>query len=117
MNSQRDPSEKPLIRQPVQLPNARLILILGILSILLSWLHLVSVAGLVLGFITLVLANREMLAYHSNPGAYTSQSLNNVRAGRTFALIGIAISAIIVLLLILFLLGIFATLPFWGMIN
>jgi hypothetical protein len=117
MNSQSDSSKKPFARQPVQLPNARLIFILGILSILLSWLHLVSVAGLVLGFVTLVLANREMLAYHSNPEAYTSQSLNNVRAGRTFALIGIAISAVIVLLLVLFLLGIFTTLPFWGMIN
>jgi hypothetical protein len=102
---------------PQNLPNANLILILGILSILLCWWHFVSVAGIALGFISLILANRETRLYHSNPSAYTTSSLNNVRAGRTCALIGLIISIIVFIFVMLLILGVLVTLPFWGMIR
>jgi hypothetical protein len=102
---------------PRNLPNAGLILLLGIFSILLCWWHIVSFAGLVLGAIALVMANREMKLYYSNPSGFTISSLNNVKAGRTCALIGLAISVIIFSFVILLIFGILATLPFWGMIN
>lgn len=102
---------------PRNLPNARTILFLGILSVLLCWWHLISLAGLVLGAIALTMANREMNLYYSDPQSFTISSLNNVKAGRTCALIGLAISAIIFSFVILLFFGILASLPFWGMIH
>mgnify|MGYP000843947520 FL=1 len=111
------PQTPPQVNAPVNLPNARTILLLGIASILLSWWHFISLAGLILSIISLVMAKKEMQLYYSRPDAYTLQSLNNIKAGRTFALIGLAISAIIFLFVILLILGLLAALPFWGMLN
>jgi hypothetical protein len=102
---------------PRNLPNANLVLILGILSILFCWWHLLSVTGLILGCFALVFANRETRLYYVDPGSYTAASLNNVKAGRTCALIGITISVIIFAFVILMILGILTSLPFWGMIH
>lgn len=102
---------------PQHLPKANLILILGILSILFCWWHLVSIAGIALGFIALVMANRETKLYEANPDAYTISSLNNVKTGRTCALIGLIISVIVFAFVMLLILGILVTLPFWGMIR
>jgi hypothetical protein len=102
---------------PQNLPNANLILILGILSILFCWWHFVSIAGIALGFIALVLANRESKIYHADPNRYTASSLNNVRTGRTCALIGLTISIIVFAFVMLLIFGVLVTLPFWGMIH
>lgn len=107
----------PKVSTPVNLPNARTVMLLGIASILLSWWHFLSLAGLVLSIIALVMANKDLQLYYSSPDTYTLQSLNNIKAGRTFALIGLAISAIIFLFVILLILGLLAALPFWGMLN
>ncbi|MCX6276792.1 MAG: CCC motif membrane protein [Bacteroidetes bacterium] len=109
-NNQQNPN-------PENLPNAKLILLLGILSILLCWWHFISFAGIVLGAIALLMANREMKLYYSNPLDFTISSLNNVKAGRTCALIGLAISVIIFSFVLLMIFGILASLPFWGMIH
>ncbi|MEI6433570.1 MAG: CCC motif membrane protein [Bacteroidota bacterium] len=109
-NNQQNPN-------PKNLPNANLILALGILSILLCWWHFISFAGIVLGVISLLMANREMKLYYSNPSDFTISSLNNVKAGRTCALIGLAISVIIFSFVLLMIFGILASLPFWGMIH
>jgi hypothetical protein len=114
------PEQTPGFQQnqvPQNLPNANLIMVLGILSILLCWWHFVSIAGIVLGFIALVLANRETKLYHANPARYTTGSLNNVRTGRTCALIGLTISIIVFTFVMLLIFGILVTLPFWGMIH
>lgn len=87
------------------------------MTILLSWWHVFSVAGIITGTISLILAKKDLKQYYSNPGAYNIQSLNNLKVGRTFALIGLAISVIIFCFVILMVFGILATLPFWGMIN
>lgn len=99
------------------LPNANLILLLGILSIVLCWWHLVSIAGIVLGTVTIALARKEVALYHSSPERFTVSSLNNVRTGRTCAVIGLIISIVIFILVSLFLIGMLASLPFMGMIR
>jgi hypothetical protein len=102
---------------PQNLPNANLILILGILSILLCWWHFVSLAGIALGFIALIMANKEIKLYQSNPAGFTTASLNNVRTGRTCAIIGLTISIIVFAFVMLLIFGFLVTLPFWGMMH
>ncbi len=102
---------------PENLPNSRLILTLGILSIVFCWWHFISLVGIILGIVALVLARNETLLFQSNPGRYTISSLNNVKTGRTCALIGLIISLIVFLFVTLLIVGIVSTLPFWGMIG
>jgi hypothetical protein len=102
---------------PQNLPNANLILILGILSIFLCWWHFVSIAGIVLGIIALVLAKKETVLYYTNPAGYTISSLNNVKTGRICAIIGLTIAIIVFVFVMLLVIGVLATLPFWGMIH
>jgi hypothetical protein len=114
------PGQVPGFQQnpiPENLPNSRLILILGVLSILFCWWHFISIAGTILGIIALLLANRETKLYHTHPARHTSGSLNNVRTGRICALIGITISVIVFTFVMLLIFGILVTLPFWGMIH
>jgi small-conductance mechanosensitive channel len=99
------------------LPNANLTLILGILSVLLCWWHFVSFAGIILALVSLVLANKDTTLYRSNPEQYTLSSLNNIKTGRTCAIIGLIISVIVFVFVILLVIGIIAVLPFWGMIR
>jgi hypothetical protein len=110
------PTEKPS-STPVHLPHARSVLILGFISLLLSWWHLFSVAGFIAGIFSLVIANKDMKLYWLNPSMYTIQSFNNIKVGRIFAMIGLAISLIVFLFLMLLIFGLVATLPFWGMMN
>ena len=102
---------------PQNLPNANMILILGILSVVLCWWHFISMAGMVLGLVALVMANRELKLYSSNPGIYSISSLNNVKTGRICAMVGLIISVIIFTFVMLLLFGLLVTLPFWGMIR
>jgi hypothetical protein len=102
---------------PQSLPNARLILILGILSIALCWLYLVSFGGIILGVLALYLAAKDLAVYRANPARYSISSLNNVKAGRTCAIIGLIISMIVFLLIMMLIAGILVSLPFWGMIR
>lgn len=104
-------------QSPRNLPNAGTILLLGILSILLCWWHFLSIAGIILGILALVMANRETAAYYANPGQYSISSLNQVKTGRICALIGLTISVVIFFFVLLLVFGILATLPFWGMIH
>ncbi len=109
------PVNDPLYQQ--NLPNSNTILVMGILSIVFCWWKLVSFVGIVLGIITIVLAKREIAVFNSAPQNYTISSLNNVKTGRTCAIIGLIISVVIFVLVSLFLIGFLATLPFWGMIR
>jgi uncharacterized membrane protein SpoIIM required for sporulation len=110
------PTEKPSTN-PTPLPHARIILILGFISLLLSWWHLVSVAGFITGIISLYLSKKDLNLYRHNPSQYTIQSFNNIKVGRIFSLMGIAISLIIIMFLVFLYLGLVTTLPFWGMMN
>ncbi|MEP7280321.1 MAG: CCC motif membrane protein [Bacteroidota bacterium] len=84
------------MQQP--LPNATVVLVLGILSIVLCFV------GVVLGIISVVLANKDLKLYNAGPGVYNIGSYNNIKAGKTCAVIGLIINA----LLILFYIAIFA---------
>jgi len=110
-----DFSNKQLLQQ--NLPNSNTILVLGIFSIVFCWWKLISIAGIIMGIITLVMAKREIALYNAAPQQYTTSSLKNVQTGRTCAIIGLIISVVIFVLAVLFMIGLLATLPFWGMIS
>ncbi|MBU3822364.1 DUF4190 domain-containing protein [Flavobacteriaceae bacterium XHP0103] len=76
-----------------KLPNSTLILVFGILSILTCCCY--GVVGLVLGIVTIVLANKAAKLYAENPEMYTG--LQNVKTGKILAIIGISLSAIYLL--------------------
>jgi hypothetical protein len=98
------------------LPNATAVLILGILSIVFICPY-ISLVSIVLGIIALILANKDQHLYNSNKSYYSYSSYNNLKAGKVCAIIGLSIAAFTFLMLILFIIGIFASLPFWGMVD
>jgi hypothetical protein len=100
---------------PQNLPNSKLVLLLGILSIASCWLYLISSAGVVLAIVALFLSGNEMATYKADPTRYSISSLNNVKAGRTLALIGLIISVVVFIFLLLLITGFIVSLPFWGM--
>ena len=112
---QGETGKNPVFQQ--NLPNSNTILVLGILSIVFCWWHIISVVGIIMGVLTLVLANKEKALYNSSPQTYTISSLNNVKTGRTCAIIGLIISVVVFVLVIFFMVGLLVTLPFWGMIR
>lgn len=71
-----------------KLPNANLVLILGILSIITCCCY--GVIGLILGIVALVLAKKDKAMYLENPQAYSNYS--NLNIGRILAIIGIVLS-------------------------
>ena len=73
-----------------KLPNATLVLVLGILSILTCCCY--GVVGLVLGIVALNSAKKDMALYNANPEEYSNYS--NLSIGRVLAIIGIVLSAI-----------------------
>lgn len=84
-------------QQNQTLPNSTASLVLGILSIV------VCGPGLIMGIIGIILANKDIALYKSNPGYYSESSYNNLKAGRICSIIGILLSGA----LILFYLGLF----------
>lgn len=73
-----------------KLPNANVVLILGILSIVTCccW----GIIGLILGIVALVLAKKDIALYLENPELYSNYS--NLNTGRILAIIGIVLNAI-----------------------
>lgn len=99
------------------LPNASVVLVLGIVSIVLCWCH--GIIGLILAIVALVLANKDLALYHQNPGMYTLSSYNNVKSGRTIAIIGLVLAGVFLFFMIIGLLFLglnFAMFP-WEMID
>lgn len=104
------------IRQ-VPLPNATAVLVLGITSIVLCWCQ--GIVGLILAVVALVLANRDLALYANNPQNFTINSFNNVKTGRTIAIIGLVLAGVFLFSIIigLFFLGLnFALFP-WDYIE
>lgn len=73
-----------------QLPNATLILILGIISILTSFIY--GIVGLICGIIALILSRQARALYAQSPERYTQDSYNQLEIGRICAIIGIIVS-------------------------
>jgi M penetrans paralogue family 26 len=84
-------SQQPGVQPP--LPNATLVLVLGILSIVVCFIT---------GIVALVMAKKEMALYDANPGLYSQASYNNVKTGRICAIIGIVLQGIGLLIYIAF---------------
>lgn len=79
-----------------QLPNATLILVFGIISIVTCCCY--GIIGLPLGIIALVLANKATALYAADPELYTG--FQNVKTGKILAIIGIVLNAIYLLTVI-----------------
>lgn len=71
-----------------KLPNATLILVFGILSIIGCCCY--GILGLIFGIVALVLANKATALYKQNPEIYTD--FGNVKIGKILAIIGIVLS-------------------------
>ncbi len=89
------------------LPNATTVLVLGIISIILC-----SFIGLVLGIIAMVLSKKDLKLYNNNSEAYTLESYNNLKSGRTCAIIGVVLSSIVSAFTIIYLIIIFGFIGF-----
>ena len=118
-------AKTPDSSQKVPLQNSTAILVLGIFSIVTSWCcGFVAIVGLVLGIVALVLASKAISIYQENPVKYTESSFKNVNAGKICAIIGVAISGILILIgmIYLFVIGatlstLFGVLPWENLIN
>lgn len=99
-NYQQQPNNfyQPPFNQQVPLPNATAVLVLGICSIVLCFLY--GVPGIICGIIALILGNGAKAEYERNPQLYTISSFNNMKAGRTCAIIGLSLSVLYLLLVI-----------------
>jgi hypothetical protein len=104
--------------EPVQqnLPNSTPVLVLGILSIVFSCWYF-SILGVILAIIALVLAGKDITLYHSSPSTFTLSSYNNLKAGRTCAIIGLSVAIVFFVIMLLVIFGILVSMPFWGMID
>ena len=101
----------------VTLPNAGAVLTLGIISIALCWCY--GIVALVCGIIALVLGNKSLALYKANPSNYTISSYNNLKAGRVCAIIGLCLSALMVIYVIVvfaFIGAAFSAMP-WEMMG
>ncbi|WP_205943171.1 CCC motif membrane protein [Pedobacter cryotolerans] len=85
------------MQQP--LPNATIVLILGILSILTCCCY--GVIGLILAIVALVLSKKDRALYALNMGSYTEGSFKNLNAGRVCAIIGLILNIIYLVLCII----------------
>lgn len=81
-----------------KLPNATLILVFGIASIVLACCS--GFIGIVLGIIALVLAKKAKDTYLQNPEIYSDYS--NVKTGRVLAIIGVVLNAISIIVTVIF---------------
>ncbi len=110
----QQPSETAIANK-IDLPNATIVLVLGILSIILC-----SFIGLVLGIIALVYANKDIDKYNNNTNLYTKESYNNIKTGKICAIIGICLSSLAILFLVfyfIFILGIIGSIVHFISIN
>jgi hypothetical protein len=82
------------------LPNATIVLVLGILSIVTCCCY--GVIGTILGIVALVLSKKDRALYAANIGAYTESSLKNLNAGRVCAIIGLILSIIYLIICAVF---------------
>jgi magnesium-transporting ATPase (P-type) len=100
-NQQDYLTPKPYQTLPA-LPNATASLVLGILSIVICGI------GVVLGIIGIVLANKDLTLYRSNPGTYSESSFNNTKTGRICSIIGIIVSSLFVIFYVVYMIWIFS---------
>lgn len=82
--------EKKIIVDKENIPYAKLIMVLGILSIIVN-LILVGIFGILIGLIAISLANRARIVYSDDPPLYSFSSYRNMVTGNICGIIGIII--------------------------
>lgn len=82
-----------------QLPNSTLILVFGILSIVGCCCY--GIVGLIFGIVALVMSKKATEIYNADPNMYIGYQ--NVKTGRILAIIGIILSALVLISQIVFL--------------
>jgi hypothetical protein len=83
------------------LPNGTATLVLGIISIVGCFCY--GTVGLICGIIALVLYGKDKRLYAANPSAYTPGSYGNLKSGRICAIIGLSLSAVYLVVIIIYL--------------
>ncbi len=96
-----------------QLPNATLVLIFGIVSIVTCFCY--GIFGLIFGIIALVLAKKSKELYLANPDLYTGYE--NLKAGKICALVGVILSSLYFLLIVGYFIFIGAMMPWSEILN
>lgn len=81
------------MQQP--LPNATIVLVLGIVSIVLCCCY--GILGLIPAIIAMVLSKKDKALYATNPTLYTESSFKNLNAGRVCAIIGLVLNILTLL--------------------
>ena len=79
-----------------KLPNATLILVFGIISIVTCCCY--GIIGLIFGIVGLILANKATKIYAVNPSNY--EGYNNVKLGKTLSIIGIVLNILVIIFFI-----------------
>ncbi len=74
------------------LPNSTGVLVLGILSIVLCCCY--GIVGIIMGVISLILANQANKLYAATPELYTEGSIKNMNAGKICAIVGLCLSTL-----------------------
>ncbi len=97
--------EQPNYNQQQEVPNATLILVFGILSIVFCFCY--GILGLVFGILSVVFASKSSRLYKQNPNIYTLGSYKNMQAGKICGIIGLSLSALFVLIVLIYI-------AFWG---
>ena len=82
------------------LPNATAALVLGIIAIIGSFCY--GIIGLICGIVGLILANKDRQLYKEAPELYSPSSYSTSSAGRTCSIIGIALSSLIIVIIIFY---------------
>lgn len=81
---------EPIIQAP--LPNAGLVLTMGILSIILACCC--GPFGIITGIIGLIYGNKGVSMYKSSPESYTRSSYSNLNGGRIASIVGLIITVL-----------------------
>lgn len=109
--------QQPMMQKP--LPNGTAVLVLGICSIVGACL-LGGIPGLTCGIIALVLAGKDRAKLREGAAQWTEGSAKNLNAGRVCAIIGTALSGLMLVFVIIWvaILGsAFSMLPWREMMN
>jgi len=86
--------------QPGVLPNSTAVLVLGIVSVVMCGI------GLVTGIIAIVLHKKDKAIYQTNPDRYEA-SFKNSKAGNICAIIGLILSTLIIVFYVIYFIFLF----------
>ncbi|ALM07543.1 membrane protein [Sediminicola sp. YIK13] len=79
-----------------KLPNATMIIVLSIASIVLCWCY--GLLGLILAVIALILANKSVNLYKTSPELYIDYS--TIKTGKVLAIIGLVLNILFILMIV-----------------